>query len=35
MQMVSRKPQPKPIVLFVFGLWIIWGFGYHPFGSVL
>jgi hypothetical protein len=29
MQMVSRKPQPKPIVLFVFGLWIIWGFGYQ------
>ena len=29
MDTVLRKPNPKPIVLFVFGLWILWGFGYE------
>lgn len=24
-----HKPQPNPIVLFLFGLWILWGFGYE------
>jgi hypothetical protein len=24
-----RKPQPNPIVLSFFGLWILWGFGYQ------
>jgi hypothetical protein len=24
-----RKPQPNPIVLSLFGLWILWGFGYQ------
>jgi hypothetical protein len=24
-----RKPQPNPIMLSLFGLWILWGFGYQ------
>jgi hypothetical protein len=24
-----HKPQPNPIVLSLFGLWILWGFGYQ------
>ena len=24
-----RKPQPNPIVLSLFGLWILWEFGYQ------
>jgi hypothetical protein len=30
-----RKPQPRPIVLIVFGLWILWGFGFETVGTRL
>lgn len=35
MSTVFHKPQPKPVVLIVFGLWILWGFGFETLGSRL
>jgi hypothetical protein len=35
MSTVFRKPQPKPVVLIVFGLLILWGFGFETLGSRL
>jgi hypothetical protein len=33
--LLSKPPQPKPVVLIMFGLWILWGFGLETLGSRL
>ena len=35
MSTMFRKPQPKPVVLIVFGMWILWGFGFESLGRRL
>jgi hypothetical protein len=35
MSTVSSKLRPNPVVLIVFGLWILWGFGFETVGTRL